>query len=332
MACDEKILAAARAELARLREKNSEEQLQRRSKVYRLVPEIEEIDSTLRSHMLRLVRLTIAGADDLPEKLKELEHENLALQARRAELLTLHGWGADYLDEIYSCPVCRDTGYADGSMCRCLKAMYNRALSFELGSLIKHGSESFGSFDLGLYSDAPDAALGVSPRAHMEKVLAACLKFAANFPNVSSNLLLQGGPGLGKTYLSACIAREVADRGHSVCYETAVAALEAFEQQKFSRDSEEGQAAGEKVRRMTDCDLMILDDLGTEMLTPMSQSALYTLINSRLVKGKKTIISTNLSPAELEKRYSPQIFSRIAGEFLHLPFAGQDIRRIKKGV
>ena len=144
------------------------------------------------------------------------------------------------------------------------------------------------------------------------------------------NLLMQGDTGLGKTYLSACIARVVADKGCSVCYDSAFTALEYFEKQKFSRDTDEGIAADKRVKRMLDCDLMILDDLGTEMATPMSVSALYSLINTRLVNGKRMIISTNLRDDEIAKRYTPQIASRILGEFVHLPFAGNDIRMIKR--
>ena len=157
-------------------------------------------------------------------------------------------------------------------------------------------------------------------------------RFADKFPAVSANLLLQGGTGLGKTYLSACIARVIAARGFSVCYDTAAAALDNYERAKFSRDTPDGEAAAVKIRRMESCDLMILDDLGTEMPTPMGQSALYTLVNSRLVNGKKTIISTNLTDEELNKRYTPQIASRILGEFQCLPFVGTDIRRMKRGL
>ena len=331
MAYDGRLMAAATAELEKIRENNRSEQTRRTGQIYALIPEIEHIDRQLRGHMLALVRLTIAKGGNMAQDIGELERENLELQARRAELLTAHGFPLDYLDEIYSCPACRDSGRVNGQLCQCMKGLYNRAMSLELGSLLKHGDECFDNFELNLYSAVPDAK-GISPRAVMQRIYEACRKFADNFPNVGANILMQGGPGLGKTYLSACIARVVADKGLSVCYESAVAALDAYEQQKFCRDSAEGQTASAKVQRMSDCDLMILDDLGTEMLTPMSQSALYTLINTRLVKGKKTIISTNLSDSELEKRYSPQIYSRLAGEFLHLPFAGEDIRRIKKGV
>ena len=182
------------------------------------------------------------------------------------------------------------------------------------------------------YSAAVDPARGCAPREMAQIALDSCRKFADHFPRVSANLFLQGSPGLGKTYLSACIARVVAAKGCSVCYDTASSALGAFERQKFSRDPEEQEAASRRAERMLNCDLMILDDLGTEMVTPMSVSALYTLINSRLVNGRKTIISTNCTDAELEKLYTPQICSRLSGEFLHLPFAGRDIRLIRKGV
>ena len=164
----------------------------------------------------------------------------------------------------------------------------------------------------------------------MTSVLHHCRHFAENFPSYASNLLLRGGTGLGKTYLSACIARVVAERGYSVCYDSTAIALEAFERQKFSRSPDEAEAATVRVNRMLSCDLMILDDLGTEMITPMSTSALYTLINTRLNNDRLTVISTNYSEEELERKYTPQICSRIQGEFKLLPFYGEDIRMLKK--
>ena len=193
------------------------------------------------------------------------------------------------------------------------------------------GSQSFDSFELDWYS--PDrGSLPRSPRENAQRNLNLCRDFAARFRPGRENLLLFGAPGLGKTFLSACIARVVAEKGFSVCYDSASAALESYERAKFGRDTEDGEAAALRVRRMESCDLMILDDLGTEMITPMSLSALYTLINTRLVNGRKMIISTNCSEEELAKKYTPQICSRIAGEFIALPFVGQDIRKLKRGI
>ena len=330
MAHDGKLLARARERLEQQRADNQAEHQRRLNLVYARVPEIQRIDAQLQGQMARLVRLTLTRKEDLGEQIKALERENLDLQVRRAELLVEHGWPVDYLDEIVSCPHCRDTGWADGRICGCLEKLYNRELTRELSGLLRHGDESFERFDLSLYSDKPDPISAVVPRAVMEVNCAICRRFAENFPEVSSNLLMQGGTGLGKTYLSACIARVVAEKGCSVCYDSASSALEAFERQKFSRDAEEAEAAATRVWRMLSCDLMILDDLGTEMLTPYSISALYTLLNTRLVNGRRMIISTNCPSGELLRRYSAQICSRLDGEFLPLPFTGTDIRRMRR--
>ena len=330
MAYDGKLLARARAQLDLIRSDNQAEHQRRLSLVYARVPEIQRMDETMRRQMTELVRLTISHPADLKERLAALEKDNLDIQVRRAELLVENGWSVEYLDDIYSCPKCRDSGVYEGGVCSCLEKLYNKELTKELGTLLQHGDESFARFDLNYYDAAP--VNGVSPRETMTMVLGACRKFADNFPAVSANLLFQGGTGLGKTYLSACIARVVAAKGYSVCYDSAAAALEAFEVQKFSRDPETSEAANARVRRMLDCDLMILDDLGTEMISSISTSALYTLLNTRLVNGNKIIISTNCSDEELQKKYTPQIYSRIKGEFLRLPFVGRDIRLIRKGV
>ena len=333
MTYDGRLLARARGALAQLRADNAAEGERREALVYRRVPEIADIDAQLRAQMVELSRITLARGADMKARLAALEHDNLALQERRAALLISHGFARDYLSPRYSCQSCHDTGtLPNGKPCACLIRAYNREVTNELGALLRHGSESFVRFDLSLYSAELDPRYGVVPREAMAKVFEVCRRFAESFPNVSSNLLLQGDTGLGKTYLSACIARTAAGKGCSVCYDSAAAALEAFEQQKFSRDTEAGQTSAARVKNMLECDLMILDDLGTEMNTPMSVSALYTLINTRLISGKKMIISTNCTDDELERRYTPQICSRIFGEFLRVPFAGRDIRQIKKGV
>ncbi len=329
MAYDGKLLARARAELENIKAGNAEERQRRERTVYARLPEVERIDASMRAQMSELVRLTISRAPDIAARIDRLRRDNLSMQARRAELLESLGFGPDYLDEICSCQKCRDTGIFEGGVCSCLERLYNAELTKELGTLMRRGDESFERFDLSLYPDRPDPAKGVVPRETMALVLESCRSFAENFSYDSPNLLLQGGTGLGKTYLSACIARVVSAKGFSVCYDTATAALDCFERAKFGRDTADGEAAGLRVKRMLDCDLMLLDDLGTEMVTQMSLSALYTLINTRLTAGKKTVVSTNLTDEDLQKKYTPQICSRIAGEYICLPFVGQDIRRKK---
>lgn len=325
-----RLLAKAREALEEERRENQAEQQRRTDLIYQQIPEMEEIDRQMRRQMSELVRLTLSKPADLAEQLKSLKEQNLDLQIRRAELLSERGYPIDYLDEIVSCPICRDTGNVNGLLCSCMEKRYNRELTKELSGLLHDGEESFDSFDLSLYPDTPEETSGVSPRSAMAIVFQACKSFAENFPDVSANLLLRGSTGLGKTYLSACIAQKVAEKGFSVCYDTAVSALEAFEKQKFSRIPEEAENAALRVDRMLSCDLMILDDLGTEMVTPVSVSALYTLINTRLSRGKQSVINTNCSDEELQRRYTPQICSRLFGEFLELPFYGTDIRLLKR--
>ena len=144
------------------------------------------------------------------------------------------------------------------------------------------------------------------------------------------HILLYGPPGLGKTFLSACIARVVSEHGFSVVYDTAVNIFAQFETQKFSRDEDDTREARDGTRRYLGCDLLILDDLGSEMTTPFVQSALYQLLNTRLTGGKRTIISTNLTPDDIRRRYTPQLASRLEGEYHMLRFFGEDIRLQKK--
>ena len=316
-------LARARDALEARRGQNAAERVRREREVYARLPRVYEIDTALRAQMVELFGCTLRHGTDPSPELETLKAQNLALQSERAALLEKEGLPADYTDEIFTCRACRDTGYLEsGEMCRCLKTLCNAELTRDLSGLLKTGDERFEQFDLSLYDEPA--------RTRMARNLQLCRNFAAGFRPGVKSLLLQGGTGLGKTFLSACIARSVAERGYRVAYETAAAALGAFETAKFQRLAEAGEQAAEKVEQYLDCDLMILDDLGTEMISPYSVSALYTLINTRLERGKTTIISTNCTDAELARNYTPQILSRIEGEYLALPFEGRDIRQVKK--
>ncbi len=326
MSYDGKMLSLARDELDRIRQNNAYERARRTAEAYARRPDLRECDEKLRAQMAELLRLSFGREQGSEQKIEKLREENLALQRRRGALLRELGHKEDWLDEIVSCEKCRDSGIYRGGVCDCLKKLYNAELTRNLGVLLKNGNESFEQFDLSLYDDRPLPGSSTAPRETMKKVLSIARDFADRFPDGDSNLLFQGRTGLGKTFLSACIAREVAAKSFSVCYDTASAVIGSFEAQKFSHDEE----ADKRVKRMLSCDLMILDDLGTEMPTPMAESALYTLINSRLVEGRKTIISTNLSYDEMEKRYNGQICSRIRGEYRLLPFVGKDIRQLKR--
>ena len=190
------------------------------------------------------------------------------------------------------------------------------------------GSQSFETFSLEWYAEEDSPDLGISPRENMDWIYRTCKRYAGNFGPGSGSLLLTGDPGLGKTFLSAAIAREVSGDGWSVVYDTAAHVFDRFEARKFGREA--GEEVEADVERVLDCDLLILDDLGTEMTTAFVQSALYSIVNGRLLERRATILSTNLKLDELGRRYGPQTASRMEGEYQILPFFGQDIRKLKK--
>ena len=201
----------------------------------------------------------------------------------------------------------------------------------ELSKLLDLGEQSFDSFSLDYYSPLPWPGESLSPRENMEFIFDVCSSYARKFGRFYfRNLFLTGAPGLGKTFLSACIARTVSESGFSVVYDTAVNIFTRFEEQKFARDRLEAGEAKDETRRYLGCDLLILDDLGSELSTPFVQSALYTLINTRLTADKRTVISSNLTMDQVRARYTPQIASRLEGEYRVLPFYGEDIRLLRK--
>lgn len=331
MALDGKLLALARERLGQIRSDNEAEQRRRRERARAEIPRLREIDAQLRRLLGEVISLTLRHDEASRAALEGVEAQSEALQREKAALLSAHNLPADFLDEIYSCQLCRDRGFtADGSPCSCLLELYRREQARELSSLLKLGEDDFSRFDLNYYSPETDPRYGISPREAMGIVLSACRQYADDFSPRSRSLLLRGGTGLGKTFLSACIARQAASRGFSVVYETAVAAFEAFETSKFHRDGPGGGAAADKCSRILSCELMILDDLGTEMTTQFTQSALYTIVNTRLCASLPTIISTNLSAEEMYTRYSAQTVSRIDGEYDTLLFLGRDVRAVKK--
>lgn len=326
MAYDGKILRRAQQRFEEDRRLREEEFRRRQEAIYDRQPRLREIDRELRSTVSHLITSALRRGTDPRPAVAELREQNLKLQRERRELLRALGLPADALEEKPACPLCADTGFRGGSVCRCLRAYYAREQKRELSTLLDLGRESFDTFSLDWYSDRTDADYGISPRQNMETVYEVCADYAAHFGRRSGNLLLFGDPGLGKTFLSACVAREVSDGGFSVVYDTAGHVFERFESRKFAREEE----AGGDVERILSCDLLILDDLGTEMTTSFVISALYEILNTRLMTEKATILNTNLRPGEIGRRYSAQIASRIEGEYRLLPFFGEDIRKLKR--
>lgn len=323
MSVDGKLLAKAKAALAEKRRLHEESHERRLDSVYRKVPRIRALDRELRSTMLELIGAALSPASG---QVEDVRLRNLEIQSERRLELLRAGYDENYLDGGDMCPKCRDTGYAGVKMCDCLMELYKAEQQMSLSSLLKLGDETFDSFDLSNYSDAAAPDTGVSPRRSMEIIYETCVEYARKFGKKSMNLFFNGSPGLGKTFLSACIARVVSENGSSVVYDMASSVFSKFEDAKFTRTDDLEEARAE-VRRYLECDLLILDDLGTEMTTSFTVSTLYEIINSRLVTDRKTIVNSNLTLYEMRRRYSEQVMSRLEGEYQVLTFRGEDIRR-----
>lgn len=329
MAYDGKIMRLALQEFEKDKNAREAELRDRRERIFQKQPRLRQIEGELHSTMSRIISGALRRGTDPRPAIAALRDENLSLQAEKRELLERMGLPENCLEETPACSLCGDTGYRDGHVCRCLRRYYAREQKKELSRMLDLGGQSFDTFDLDWYSDHLLPGQSKSEREQMEgKVYETCVAFAHQFGRRPENLLLFGAPGLGKTHLSAAIARDVSDKGFSVVYDTASHVFERFETQKFG--GREDQETAADVERVLNCDLLILDDLGTEMTTAFVQSALYQIINTRLMEKQSTIISTNLSPERLAQRYTPQIASRIEGEYQLLAFVGEDIRKQKK--
>ena len=331
MAYEQNVLRRATERLEGQRRLREEQQNTRRREIYAAIPRVAEIDRQLRRTIVDIIASSLRQGNDPVPAIGMVRDKNLDLQAERAELLVAHGYPADALDGKPACPKCNDTGWCGAAMCECLKGLCAQEQIKELSKLLDLGEQSFDTFSLDVYSPSPWRGSSISPRENMEMVYEICLNYAQKFGRFYfNNLFLSGAPGLGKTFLSACIARTVSENGFSVVYDTAVNIFSRFEDKKVSRDAGDTREARDETRRYLSCDLLILDDLGSEMTTPFVQSALYTLINSRLTADRRTVISSNLSMEDVRRRYAPQIASRLEGEYRVLPFFGEDIRLLRK--
>lgn len=323
MAYSEQVLRRARARLEQAKQERERENAAHRQEAYERYPRLKEIDRELQLTMAQLMATALRHGEDPTQAIAQIRDRNLALQRERDWILEAGDFEEGFLDDAPVCAKCGGTGYEGNQMCSCLRELCRQEQKKELTSLLGSGRESFDTFRLDVYSDAYDDTLGTSPRKLMQSNFNICRRYAQNFTPQSGNLLFSGATGLGKTFLSACIARQVADRGFSVVYETAIRMFADFEAEKFGGEEQRGLT-----HKYLACDLLIIDDIGTEMTTQFTISAMYNIINTRLMDGKATVISTNLVPESIEGRYSPQIASRILGTYRLIKFAGSDIRRL----
>ena len=322
MAYAQEVVRRARERLAQAKSEREQENREHLLQAYETAPRLKEIDRQLRLTMAKAAQAVFAGGD-AETLMAQARQENQALQHERQWILDTT-FEEGFLDETPICDKCGGSGYVGSTMCECLRELCRQEQKKEL-TVLAAGRESFDQFRLDYYSEQVDPRLGYSPRAIMEKTFQICRRYAFTFSEKSGNLLFSGNTGLGKTFLSACIARVVADGGNSVVYESAGKLFSVLEKSRFEGDEESRSAA----RKYNDCDLLIVDDLGTELPGQFVTAALYTLVNDRLLEGKPTIISTNLNTDDLSRRYSPQIASRLRGSYKRVAFVGEDIRLMK---
>ena len=325
MKFDDTMLRTAEERIREKRHTAEETAERRKEQLQKTLPRVAEIQAGLASGGTKLVRVILEKEADAKEQIADIRAENLALQEEQRALLASKNLPPDYLKPPYSCTACDDEGYVDGKMCDCLKLMIKQCSYERLNTSIPLAGYTFERFSLDYYEDAEDKK-GVSPRRRMENIVAGCKQYAKRFHPRADSLLMQGATGLGKTHLSLAIAGEVIAKGYGVIYGSIQNITTKLEKEKFSRDVQQEDT----MQNLLTCDLLILDDLGTEFLSAFVLSAIHNLINTRLLQQKPTIISTNLGSGELKERYGERIVSRMIGGYQVFYYTGGDVRQKKR--
>lgn len=312
----------AEARLAEIRRENDETLNRRKAEVEEKAPEYTYVKNRLSACGIAMTRSVLEGGNRVAEIRAAAEEA----QAEKGRILKRLGLPTDYLDTIYTCTKCRDTGFDEkGHRCQCLKKLVSQYIGINSNMTALMKNQTFENFDFDLFYSQPPIN-GRSVGDIMKRAFDISVRFAENFGS-GENLYFYGDAGKGKTYLSSCIANRVLQKGFSVYYQSAFSMLELMEKLKFGRiDEEDIPAAEYESKYVYDVDLLVIDDVGTEFISAYSTAAMYDVINSRLNNGKSTIISSNLSPAAIAQQYGERMSSRIAGAYTPVIFAGRDLR------
>ena len=278
---------------------------------YNAEPRLSEIDRSLSAIGASLAIAALSGGD-----VTNLKKQSEALSSEKKVLLDKFG----VRDIKYDCPLCSDTGYVNGRICGCVKHLVAAFIAEEMSEEMPLGTSRFDNFDLKYYPDK-DTEDG-NPRRRMTKIFKTCYEYAYEFdPKTSGNLLFMGDAGLGKTHLTLAMVGKIIEKGFVPVYGSAENLFSQIEKEKFTDGNRGAYDA------MIKSDLLVIDDLGAEMVTSFSKSALYNLVNTRLLANRPTVINTNLTMEEIEARYTPRISSRLIGSFASHKFIGTDIRQ-----
>lgn len=319
MAYDPQVVRAARDRLERRRREAETAAAALREDLCNRIPRLREIEREKAAAIPELTRAILAGEEAAMDGIRQ---NNLRLQQEMGDILRASGYDRDNFEPRYTCKACGDTGFVDGAVCACYRRLLQEEACRALSGLSAMRLTDFASMRLDYYENTIDPKLGVSPRQHMEDIIAYCREYTACFTPTADSLLLQGATGIGKTHLCLAIARGVTEGGYGVVYGSVQPLVRRLEAEHF------GRVQGDSETQLTTCDLLVLDDLGMEFDTPFSRACLYNVLNARLLEGRPTVISTNLSFSALQERYGDQIASRISGGFVPLLCVGKDIRQL----
>ncbi len=300
----------------------------RRMAIYEKLPRTKELEKQISQCGIKAARAVIKG-ENVVSEMEKLRDQNLSMQKELKEILISGGYGENAFEPEYSCKKCGDTGYYDENgktlVCSCMKQALIACACEELNRTAPLTLSTFDTFSLDYYDKAEDTSIGISPYNQMSKILRYCKSYAENFSKKSESIFMKGATGLGKTHLSLAIANEVIKKGFGVIYVSAPSLMQRLEKQYFSRNDDDSA-----INMLLECDLLIVDDLGTEFHGQFSVSQMYNIFNSRMLSNKPLIINTNLTMRELEKIYTERFVSRISGNAQKLDFLGNDIRVRKK--
>lgn len=300
-----------------------------REQLFREIPRLGEINSELLSVGAAIAKSVVTNTPGENTELRDLKEKSLLLQKEQDQILSEHQINQETLEPRYFCEKCGDTGYIETDnrtqVCDCLQKLMADVAGEQLSANLPLSECTFDNFSLEYYSKEPDA-FGKVPFNRMSNIYNYCVNYADTFHEHSKSLLMKGGTGLGKTHLSLAIANEVIKKGSSVIYTSAPQILSKLEREHFHYRYDDQE---DTFHSLLSCDLLILDDLGTEFVSDFTRSCVYNLFNSRILSNKPMIISTNLQLEELVTTYSQRFVSRLIGSCDRLDFIGEDIRTAK---
>lgn len=298
----------------------------RTQEVYSALPGIAQIDSRIASEAssigIKALQGDTAGLSDLKSVIEGLTEE-------RRQLLKAGGFPDDYLDPVYTCPKCRDTGFIGKEHCSCFREAATRLFFEESNMTDVISRENFDTFRLDRFSDREedrDPLVKRTPYENMKKVLQDMKQYVQDFDTQKGSLFIFGTTGTGKTFLTNCLAKAILETGHSVLYFTTFSLFEMLSKYNF-RYEEYAQESNPQHDNLMSCDLLIIDDLGAELSNNFTIAQTYSIINERILQKRPTIISSNLSLDDFSARYGQRIFSRICAEYSFIKLFGRDLRR-----